>query len=1184
MTNLEGLNYNSKLNIDDLTFASQATESAILERTRLVFGQGAITPARHGIVDSLDPRSANESDRPLFVYVNESNSNHVNVTSGTIVCPNGAIVSNETLAEDILLSSSDLLENDIYVLFIENKIVESDSRVTRYNTVENSKYIQSSDIIGCDTLSNFQNSVLYPVSRKDNLVAISVITVVSSSELQIDNTAFNYSFNRPWYSPVDVEHRSKIGSGVTTDTNPHGLTFNDLISGDLTLYEQMLSIGLILSKDDTIKGVSGFSCTETIGGTTGSNGQVSRVLVDYDGSVTSESRFGGQGSSYILLANYPTQITSFHLDSHKSLAIPFDHIRGTRIVVIPNPDKISSSASITYNRVLALEPPAQILSNTLTFGQPDTTNDLIFSGGIAISQMSNPSIDFEKSGPIPREYTVYSLADGTLIKAPEVLVNSWLLDDIGNTIQTVSATMFGPAKLLLGLSDAISTSNMSITARIYGTDVDGAKIQEDITFSSYVDSYTIINTQQVFSAVTNFQITNRIEDGPHSKIELWADLESETTLELNKLAKVSKINWNGKSITSIKDVRQITPVIPPVGNRFDGASEIVPAIIGAIDLLGLGGGGGAGATGIQGVTGLRGATGLNGGLTGLGYSPIHMVNQNELRFGAMDSYAALRAPNSIPSSVVWSLPTGDGTGGQALTTDGSGILYWSDITGSGSGQGATGIQGETGIQGNRGSTGISGVIGFQGIQGATGPLATVEYDAVNKSGSVMTGPLTMGSGNDLRFGDSDNSNYVGFKAPTNVPADKIWTLPATEGANGQYLMTDGAGNLLWITPSISGGSGGGVCQSVYGTVKGRIRCFAHDTVNNALYVGGEITQVGQILACNNIAKFDLNTNIWSLLTQSGHASNGVSGTIFALELDKINNVLYIGGSFNYAGDVLLDSSGVVKWDITTSEWVQLSGNNPALHSSGATIMAIKYDPILNQVYFGGDFINSSMYDLDNIHGIAKYDLQTTTWSLLGDATNNGVGWGGTFGSIKCMEIYNSILYVAGYFNYANASSNLSDPNRVVASCIATWDGTNWSDLGFSSINLASINTMIIKDNLIYCSGDHYNLKITLAIYDIALNSWFEIFCNAVYVPGVLTGNSVYDMAYDGIDSLYIVGNFLLDTDDTGTYAMYLAKITSGGLFLRAGNGQVYDGIYSAFKLNNTLLLGNDYFMDIFSLV
>jgi gas vesicle protein len=51
--------------------------------------------------------------------------------------------------------------------------------------------------------------------------------------------------------------------------------------------------------------------------------------------------------------------------------------------------------------------------------------------------------------------------------------------------------------------------------------------------------------------------------------------------------------------------------------------------------------------------------------------------------------------------------------------------------------------------------------------------------------------------------EENGSNYVGFKAPDNIENNVIWTLPNSDGTNGQVLTTNGNGVLSWKT--ISGG-------------------------------------------------------------------------------------------------------------------------------------------------------------------------------------------------------------------------------------------------------------------------------------------------------------------------------------------------------------------------------------------
>jgi hypothetical protein len=62
---------------------------------------------------------------------------------------------------------------------------------------------------------------------------------------------------------------------------------------------------------------------------------------------------------------------------------------------------------------------------------------------------------------------------------------------------------------------------------------------------------------------------------------------------------------------------------------------------------------------------------------------------------------------------------------------------------------------------------------------------------------------------EIRFYEAtaNGSNYVGFKAPSTIAANKIWTLPSADGTSGQVLSTNGSGTLSWVTAGGGGGSG-----------------------------------------------------------------------------------------------------------------------------------------------------------------------------------------------------------------------------------------------------------------------------------------------------------------------------------------------------------------------------------------
>lgn len=133
----------------------------------------------------------------------------------------------------------------------------------------------------------------------------------------------------------------------------------------------------------------------------------------------------------------------------------------------------------------------------------------------------------------------------------------------------------------------------------------------------------------------------------------------------------------------------------------------------------------------------------------------------KLRLGGDSAgYIEISAPSNAGNNTI-TLPTGNGTNNQALLTDSSGVTYWSDVLVT---------------SGN-----------------------TITGNVVFASGFVSSGNITLNAQADLRFGDSDSSNWVAFQAPATIGSNVTWTLPSGDGISNQYLVTDGSGNLSWAT-------------------------------------------------------------------------------------------------------------------------------------------------------------------------------------------------------------------------------------------------------------------------------------------------------------------------------------------------------------------------------------------------
>ncbi len=114
----------------------------------------------------------------------------------------------------------------------------------------------------------------------------------------------------------------------------------------------------------------------------------------------------------------------------------------------------------------------------------------------------------------------------------------------------------------------------------------------------------------------------------------------------------------------------------------------------------------------------------------------------------------------------------------------TGTVWTSDNDGAGSGLDADTLDGVTSASFLRSDTtdSASGALTFSG-------------------GLTMTSALTLNAQNDLRFADSNSSNWVAFQAPSAISSNITWTLPDADGSDGQVLATDGSGALTFTTVS-----------------------------------------------------------------------------------------------------------------------------------------------------------------------------------------------------------------------------------------------------------------------------------------------------------------------------------------------------------------------------------------------
>ena len=97
---------------------------------------------------------------------------------------------------------------------------------------------------------------------------------------------------------------------------------------------------------------------------------------------------------------------------------------------------------------------------------------------------------------------------------------------------------------------------------------------------------------------------------------------------------------------------------------------------------------------------------------------------------------------------------------------------------------------------------------------------TTNFGLAGLSGATFTGDITLNAQSDVRFADSDSSNYVALQAPATVSSNVTFTLPSADGTANQALKTDASGNLGFASFLLATETTNG--QVVTGGVRGAI--------------------------------------------------------------------------------------------------------------------------------------------------------------------------------------------------------------------------------------------------------------------------------------------------------------------------------------------------------------------------
>ena len=185
---------------------------------------------------------------------------------------------------------------------------------------------------------------------------------------------------------------------------------------------------------------------------------------------------------------------------------------------------------------------------------------------------------------------------------------------------------------------------------------------------------------------------------------------------------------------------------------------------------------------------------------------VSLKDQLPLRLYDSDSsnYVGIQPPATVAADYTLTLPSDDGDADQVLTTDGSGTLSWTTpvsdsiytANGTLSGNRAIELNGNS-LELTQGGT--SQVKFFNAGTAQINNRLTIDGDTANSS---------------IRMYDNGNSNAVTINAPSSMSGNVTVTLPTVNltfptsaGSDGDFIKTDGSGNLSFANPIATYGGG-----------------------------------------------------------------------------------------------------------------------------------------------------------------------------------------------------------------------------------------------------------------------------------------------------------------------------------------------------------------------------------------
>jgi len=433
-----------------------------------------------------------------------------------------------------------------------------------------------------------------------------------------------------------------------------------------------------------------------------------------------------------------------------------------------------------------------------------------------------------------------------------------------------------------------------------------------------------------------------------------------------------------------------------------------------------------------------------------------------------NSHIDIKVPDTVGTAYTFTLPSDDGIVDYYLKTDGNGNTSWAAVSAS---PGGTTRQ----IQYNNAGA-------FAG--------AAVTTDGTN---------FYVTAGSQLRFNDSDNSNYVGFAASSVVSANRSYTLPDTVGSAGQVLKiasspapTSTSASLIWATDETggAGASPGGSDTFIQfndaGTFGGDAGFTYNKTTDSATLSGSLTVGVGvsssnhTINISQSIGFYAINgTSVLNSTTLGSGVTNSSLTSVGTLTNLTVSNSLTVG-VLTASTNTIISNSDIILDPVTTNP-VRIAGGSP-LRLFGSTTpndyVGLAVPASVTSSYTitlpaASPVVDGSVLQLGT-NGTGSFVSNTKTLNYVIDGGGTAIATG-----IKGVVILDAAYTLTAWTVYGDSTGAINvDVGRAAAPTYPRTSAATFSTIVSPNLGATEVADRTTGLNISISSGDTLQFNVT----------------------------------------------------------------------------------------------------------